>query len=242
MRTRTEAESGREDNTQGFAVVCDRVSFSYASKYSVSREYVLKNLSLTVSRGQLVIIQGPSGAGKSTLLNLLGGLLRAEEGSVEVLGQSLGALRDRELSRFRSDNIGFIFQEPHLDNKRSVLQNVMLPLYFSRRPLSEGRRTALSILKSLNMQDCLQKPVGQLSGGQRQRIAAARALLNGPSLLLADEPFAHLDRDNAAGLTELIFKLREAYNHTVIMTSHYLDEALKPKDAVIFDIKELQSD
>lgn len=226
---------------QNYAVVCDKVSFSYASKYSASREYVLNNLSLTVSRGQLVIIQGPSGSGKSTLLNLLGGLLRADEGQVEVLGRGLKALKDGELSRFRSENIGFIFQEPHLDGKRSVLQNVMLPLYFSRRPLAEGRQKALNILKELNMQDCLHKSVHQLSGGQKQRIAAARALLNGPSLLLADEPFAHLDRENAAGLTELIARLRESYNNTVIMTSHYLDGALKPEDAVILDIKDLQS-
>ncbi|MBQ7503404.1 ATP-binding cassette domain-containing protein [bacterium] len=231
------------ENKQNYAVVCDKVSFSYASGFAVSREFILKKLSLKVSRGQLVIIKGPSGSGKSTLLNLLGGLLQAVEGTVSVSGRSLSSMKDRELSEFRRDNIGFIFQEPHLDKKRSVLQNVMLPLYFGRRSLSEGRAGALKLLKELNMQDYLNKPVSELSGGQKQRIAAARALLNSPSLLLADEPFAHLDRENALGLTELIGNLRESCGNTVIMTSHMTaDEAILPKDAVILNIKELQAD
>lgn len=182
---------------------------------------ILGPLDLSIKRGQCLAVIGPSGSGKSTLLNLIGGLQFCSSGSVSVDGHDLSRWNDEELSRFRNSQVGFIFQSFHLHPSRTVLENLLIPLYFSQSPISQGRQRAQTLLEELGLPDSLNRPVAQLSGGQRQRVAIVRALMCQPTLLLADEPAGNLDEENAAIVLRLLQRLKSEEQVTMCLVTHH---------------------
>ncbi len=176
-------------------------------------------LSGRIARGEFVIVTGRSGAGKSTLLSLMGGLTRPDEGRVTVMDQDLWALSDAERARFRARHIGFVFQFASLIPTLTVLENLLVPASFL--PPGEGgdRKRALELLERVGLPDCADRLPWQLSGGQQKRVAVARALLNRPELLLADEPTADLDEETERAIVDLFLEENRA-GTTVVMVTH----------------------
>lgn len=158
---------------------------------------ILKDLSLEVVPGRWIAITGPSGSGKTTLLSICAGLLRPTEGQVSLFGEKLSGLTDPEISRLRGSRIGLVFQNYHLDDSRSALENILLPSYFGQSNWHEMTGRARKLGERLGLSDHLDKPASVLSGGQRQRVAVCRALLHSPQLILADEPTGALDQETA---------------------------------------------
>lgn len=185
---------------------------------------VLRGIDLHVGKGEIVSIVGPSGAGKTTLLQIMGTLDRADAGTVELDGIDVGKLGSRELSRFRNRNIGFVFQSHQLLNEFTALENIMIPAYISKADSSETRRRAEELLEfvGLSQRSC-HKPL-EMSGGEQQRVAVARALINNPTIIFADEPSGSLDSKNKQELHKLFFDLREHYGQTFVIVTH--DETL----------------
>ena len=185
---------------------------------------VLRGIDLHVGKGEIVSIVGPSGAGKTTLLQIMGTLDRADAGTVELDGIDVGKLGSRELSRFRNRNIGFVFQSHQLLNEFTALENIMIPAYISKADSSETRRRAEELLEFVGLsQRSGHKPL-EMSGGEQQRVAVARALINNPTIIFADEPSGSLDSKNKQELHKLFFDLREHYGHTFVIVTH--DETL----------------
>lgn len=189
--------------------------------------HVLQALDLEVKRGDSLAIIGPSGSGKSTLLNLVGALEKPDAGTVSFEGRDLTSLDDRELAVFRSEKIGFIFQSHHLLPHCTVWENVLLPgLALKTRPGEDVRqKRAEKLLKRVGLLERARFLPWQLSGGERQRVAVARALMNQPALLLADEPTGALDRANAAQLGRLLLELNVEEGVTLMVVTHALDLA-----------------
>lgn len=190
---------------------------------------VLEIATLDVAAGEAVFIKGPSGSGKSTLLNVIGGVLEPTDGTVEVLGNSLGELSAKERDRIRGDEMGFVFQQFNLLPYLSVLQNVLLPLKFSSSKLAkisesgrsaEGEAQRLLQELGLPVDRILNRPVTQLSVGQQQRVAAARALLGWPGLVIADEPTSALDADSRQKFVRLLFEECRRLKATLVFVSH----------------------
>ena len=181
---------------------------------------VLRDLDLEVTRGTILAILGASGSGKSTLLHLAGGLDRADEGAIWVAGRELGALDDEGLARFRSRRMGFVFQFHHLLPEFSALENAMMPALLARRPVAEAREAAGALLERVGLGDRARHRPGELSGGERQRVAVARALVNEPEVVLADEPSGNLDPGNADRLHELLLAVSEERHQTVVVATH----------------------
>ncbi len=181
---------------------------------------VLKGVDIEVSRGEMVAIVGPSGAGKSTLLQILGTLMKSDQGSVFIDGVDISTLKDNKLADFRNNKIGFIFQFHHLLPEFSAIENVMLPALIGGTSRSEAYRDALELLKQIGLEDRIDHKPSQLSGGEQQRVAAARALINRPSLILADEPSGNLDSHNRDELHKLLSMLKEQNNLTVVIVTH----------------------
>ncbi len=187
---------------------------------------VLRGVNLQVAAGESVAIVGPSGSGKSTALNLIGALDRADSGEVIVDGRDVEKLDEEELASYRNTTVGFIFQLHHLLPQCTILENVLVPtLAAAKRDTAAVNARAESLLESVGLEHRLHHRPGELSGGERQRVAVARALINQPKLLLADEPTGALDRTNAARLTELLVELNGAHGVTLIMVTHALDLA-----------------
>lgn len=185
---------------------------------------VLRGIDLHVGKGEIVSIVGPSGAGKTTLLQIMGTLDRADAGTVELDGIDVGKLGSRELSRFRNRNIGFVFQSHQLLNEFTALENIMIPAYISKADSSETRRRAEELLEFVGLsQRSGHKPL-EMSGGEQQRVAVARALINNPTIIFADEPSGSLDSKNKEELHKLFFDLREHYGQTFVIVTH--DETL----------------
>lgn len=186
---------------------------------------VLHDLDLRIAAGETVAILGPSGCGKSTLLNILGALDFADEGEVRVAGQDLRQLDAEGLARFRNETIGFVFQLHHLLPQCTILENVLVPTL--ARPGGAGGREerAKELLEAVGLSRRQGHRPGQLSGGERQRAAVARALINEPKLLLADEPTGALDRVNAAKLADLLLEMNRTHGLPVIMVTHAVDLA-----------------
>ncbi len=185
---------------------------------------VLRGIDLHVGKGEIVSIVGPSGAGKTTLLQIMGTLDRADAGTVELDGIDVGKLGSRELSRFRNRNIGFVFQSHQLLNEFTALENIMIPAYISKADSSETRRRAEELLEFVGLsQRSGHKPL-EMSGGEQQRVAVARALINNPTIIFADEPSGSLDSKNKQELHKLFFDLREHYGQTFVIVTH--DETL----------------
>ncbi|HLT75315.1 MAG TPA: ABC transporter ATP-binding protein [Ohtaekwangia sp.] len=182
---------------------------------------VLKGIDLSVDKGELVAIVGASGAGKSTLLHILGTLDRPDNGKVTMHGRNIFDRSSKELSAFRNKSIGFIFQFHNLLPEFSALENVMIPgLIQNSSGEKEVRRKAIELLQMLGLQDRLEHKPSELSGGEQQRTAVARALINSPDLILADEPSGNLDSKNAVDLHNLFFKLRKDFGHTFVIVTH----------------------
>lgn len=181
---------------------------------------VLQDASLTLSAGQTAAILGPSGSGKSTLLYILGTLDQPTTGSVQMVGQDPFALEQVALSRFRNENIGFIFQDHHLLPQLDVLENTLIPALANGTPDEEAVDRARDLLERVGLADRLEHRPAELSGGERQRVGVARALLNKPSLLLADEPTGNLDRTTARKIAELLLKLQQEENTMLVVVTH----------------------
>lgn len=181
---------------------------------------VLKGVSLTVGRHEIVAVVGASGAGKTTLLQILGSLLQPDSGKVSIRGNDLFALGEKELSRFRNREIGFVFQFHHLLPEFSAFENVCIPGFIAGTKKSEVEKRAHELLKILDLPSREHHKPSQLSGGEKQRVAIARALINNPSVILADEPSGNLDSQNQEELYRLFFSLREQFGHTFVIVTH----------------------
>lgn len=187
---------------------------------SFGQLHILKGVNFSVQRGEIVSIVGRSGAGKSTLLHILGTLDQADQGSLTVRDTDLGRLGARQLAAFRNRHIGFVFQFHHLLPEFTALENVCIPGYIARRPVTEVRRRAAELLDYLGLSQRLEHKPTQLSGGEQQRVAVARALINQPDLLLADEPTGNLDSAAAQDMHQLIRRLRDDYGQTFVIVTH----------------------
>lgn len=181
---------------------------------------VLRGVSLEVADREVVSIVGASGAGKTTLLQIIGTLSRPDSGRVEIDGCDPFALGDRDLSRFRNERIGFVFQFHHLLAEFSAFENVCIPGLIGRRPRAEVERRAGELLDLVGLSARRDHKPGQLSGGEQQRVAIARALINSPAVLLADEPSGNLDSHNRDEIHRLFFELRERLGQTIVIVTH----------------------
>jgi len=181
---------------------------------------VLRGVDLTVDSGEIVSIVGASGAGKTTLLQILGTLALPDAGSLSVGGQSTSGMSRRELSAFRNAHLGFVFQFHRLLPEFNALENVMMPAWIAGQKNSGTRSRATQLLKELGLGHRLDHNPAELSGGEQQRVAVARALMNEPSVLLADEPSGNLDSENASALHDLFFDLRARLGQTIVLVTH----------------------
>ncbi len=198
---------------------------------------VLRDVEWQLAAGETAAILGPSGSGKSTLLNIVGALDHADAGHVKVDGLDLAQLDEKALAAFRNETVGFIFQLHHLLPQCTILENVLLPtLARAGRDRAEVQTRALELLESVGLKHRLNHRPGELSGGERQRVAVARALINQPKLLLADEPTGALDRASAGRLIDLLVELNRARGVTLIVVTHALEIAQRMQR--VFEIAE----
>lgn len=185
---------------------------------------VLKGIDLHIDKGEVVSIVGPSGAGKTTLLQIIGTLDKPDEGTVVVDGIDVGNLSTSKLSDFRNKHIGFVFQFHQLLPEFTAIENVMIPAFIAGRKISEARQRAEELLEFMGLADRANHKPNELSGGEKQRVAVARALVNNPAVILADEPSGSLDSKNKAELHQLFFDLRDKFGQTFVIVTH--DESL----------------
>src|SRR5688572_752239 len=181
---------------------------------------VLKGIDLSIAKGEVVSIVGASGAGKSTLLHILGTLDNPEKGEVHFSGEDLTKLSNTDLARFRNRYIGFIFQFHNLLSEVTALENASLPGLLAGKPEKEVKARATELLSMLHLEHRLQHKPSEMSGGEQQRTAIARALINAPEIIFADEPSGNLDSQNAHELHEIFFKLRQDLNQTFVIVTH----------------------
>lgn len=181
---------------------------------------VLRGVDLTVDAGEIVSIVGASGAGKTTLLQIIGTLDLPDEGTISIDGMSTSGMSRSDLSAFRNKHLGFVFQFHRLLPEFNALENVMMPAWIAGTSDAKGRLRATELLQELGMEHRMEHNPSELSGGEQQRIAVARALMNGPRVLLADEPSGNLDSENAALLHDLFFDLRERLGQTIVIVTH----------------------
>jgi lipoprotein-releasing system ATP-binding protein len=181
---------------------------------------VLKGVSLTISKGEFITIVGASGAGKSTLLHILGTLDRPDKGELNIADTNVFKMNDKQLSAFRNKHIGFVFQFHHLLPEFTALENVCIPAFIAKTNKNSAEKRASELLDFLGLKDRMQHKPSELSGGEQQRVAVARALINNPSVVFADEPSGNLDSANAKDLHQLFFKLREQFNQTFVIVTH----------------------
>lgn len=200
---------------------------------------VLKGIDLTIDKGEIVSIVGPSGAGKTTLLQIMGTLDKPDRGEVYIDGQSVFALKEKELASFRNKHIGFVFQFHQLLPEFTALENVMMPALIAREERKSAEREAGRLLELLNLSDRFDHKPNQLSGGEKQRVAFARALINHPDIILADEPSGSLDSHHKQELHEMIFRLRDLLNQTFVIVTHddtlaqLTDRVIRMRDGVV---------
>jgi lipoprotein-releasing system ATP-binding protein len=192
---------------------------------SYGQLHILKGVDLEVEKGEIVTIVGQSGAGKSSLLNILGTLDRPDSGELFIGDYELSKLSNKNLAAFRNLKIGFIFQFHHLLVEFDALENVCIPAFIAGKPRAEAEKRATELLELLGLADRLKHKPNELSGGEQQRVAVARALINRPALIFADEPSGNLDSTNARELHELFLKLRKEFNQTFVIVTHNEDLA-----------------
>ncbi len=200
-------------------ITCNNVCKQYdiANKQQLS---VLKNVNLEIQQGEVITIVGPSGAGKSTLLHILGLLDRPTSGEVFFEEKNITALRDEEIAMVRNQKIGFVFQFHHLLPEFTALENVVMPALIARKNFSEVEERAKKLLEEVGVAHRASHKPNELSGGEQQRVAVARALMNSPKLVLADEPSGNLDTENATALHKMILDLRKKYQQTFVIVTH----------------------
>ena len=200
-------------------ITAENLNKSYGSLH------VLRDISLTINQGEVVSIVGPSGAGKTTLLQILGTLDRPDSGTLRYGDTEVSKLKEKDLARFRNDHIGFVFQAHHLLPEFTALENVCIPALIKGTPMKEAEARAMELLSVMKVdQRATHKPAA-LSGGEQQRVAVARALMNCPMAILADEPSGNLDTQHARELHQLFFTLRDQYRQTFIIVTHNPDLA-----------------
>ena len=185
---------------------------------------VLKGIDLNIDKGEVVSIVGPSGAGKTTLLQIMGTLDKADSGKIIINGTDIGRLKEKELSAFRNNEIGFVFQFHQLLPEFTALENITIPALIKGLSAGEAKKKALEMLDFLGLKERASHKPSELSGGEKQRVAVARALINNPSVVLADEPSGSLDSKNKEELHNLFFELRDKIGQTFIIVTH--DEGL----------------
>ncbi|MCW3083100.1 MAG: Lipoprotein-releasing system ATP-binding protein LolD [Bacteroidetes bacterium] len=181
---------------------------------------VLKGVSIDIQKGEVISIVGASGAGKTTLLHILGTLDKANNGTLEINGVKIHELNDKKLAEFRNRNIGFVFQFHHLLPEFTALENVCIPAFIAGISKSAAEEKAIELLTFLGLQNRLEHKPSALSGGEQQRVAVARALINNPAVVLADEPSGNLDSATAKELHSLFFTLRQKFNQTFVIVTH----------------------
>jgi putative ABC transport system ATP-binding protein len=180
----------------------------------------LRNIDMTIEKGEFVALMGPSGSGKSTLLHVIAAMDRATSGQVHVLGQDLGQLSERELAAWRNQHVGFVFQNFNLIPVLTALENVEIPLRLTNLSKAERRQHAATALKLVGLEDRMHHYPKQLSGGQEQRVSIARAIVTDPDLILADEPTGNLDAASAKEALRLLEKLNRDFGKTIVMVTH----------------------
>ena len=212
--------------------VCDIVK-----EYKSGEEtlHVLRGLSLEIQRGVSAAISGQSGSGKSTLLNIIGGLEKADGGKVMVGDADITGLPEKNLSRYRSRQVGFIFQFHYLLKDFTALENVMIPAYIAGMQKKQALELARSLLSDVKLDDRAGHYPSQLSGGERQRVAVARSMINDPDIILADEPTGNLDPDNSAAVAELLYAGAEKRGKTLIVVTH--DEKVAGRASIRFTLE-----
>lgn len=181
---------------------------------------ILKGVDFNVGTGEIVSIVGASGAGKSTLLHILGTLDKPDAGEIELLDTKIERLKGDALSNFRNRHIGFVFQFHHLLPEFTALENICIPAFIGGRKRKEAEKAAFALLEMLGIEDRAQHKPAQLSGGEQQRVSVARALVNKPAIILADEPSGNLDSSNADALHRLFVDLRDNFNQTFVIVTH----------------------
>ncbi|GFP74328.1 ABC transporter ATP-binding protein [Clostridium fungisolvens] len=210
--------------------------------YRMGKEKViaLNKVSFNIQDGEFVAIVGPSGSGKSTLMHLVGGLDTPTKGSIEVDGKDIAKLKDKDMAKYRNEKIGFVFQAFNLENTQTALENVMMPLIFSGVGKKERKERALKALELVGLSDKVKHKPTEMSGGQRQRVSIARAIVNNPQIVFADEPTGNLDSKTGENIMNLFQELNDK-GYTIIMVTHNQVEAQKAKrmikimDGVITD-------
>ena len=207
--------------------------------YSYDNLKVLKGVDLNIEKGEFVSIVGASGAGKTTLLHLLGTLDKIQGGSLVINGSETQNLSEKDASNFRNQEIGFVFQFHNLLNEFTALENVCLPAYLNGIAKQDAERKGLNLLELLGLSNRAEHKTDELSGGEQQRVAVARALINSPTILLADEPSGNLDSKNADELHQLFLKLNKEQGQTIVVITHndvladLADRKLEMKDGKI---------
>ncbi|HOU03281.1 MAG TPA: ABC transporter ATP-binding protein [Bacteroidales bacterium] len=202
---------------------------------------VLKGIDLVINEKEVVSIVGASGAGKTTLLQIIGTLDRPDDGTIFYNGSDISKLKGKALASFRNNNIGFVFQFHQLLPEFTALENVCIPAYIAGKNKTEAESRAAELLGFLNLADRLEHKPSELSGGEQQRVAVARALINNPSVILADEPSGNLDSENKSELHKLFFRLRDTFGQTIVIVTHdrqladMSDRILQIKDGMIIN-------
>ncbi len=200
---------------------------------------VLKGIDFSVEEKEIVAVVGPSGAGKTTLLQIIGTLSRPDAGTLEINGNRIEALADQQLATFRNQSIGFVFQFHHLLPEFTALENVCIPAFIRRKSKRDSEKRAKELLDYLSLSERYHHKPAELSGGEKQRVAVARALMNKPDVILADEPSGNLDSENQEELHRLFFELRDQFGQTFVIVTHdnhlaeMSDRIVQMKDGLI---------
>lgn len=208
---------------------------------------VLKDIDLTIQKGEIVSIVGPSGAGKTTLLQIIGTLDRPDTGSVIIDGIDTTTLSQKKLSDFRNRHIGFVFQFHQLLPEFTAIENIMIPAYIAGVNTKEARHRAEELLQFMGLSDRTKHKPNELSGGEKQRVAVARALINNPDVILADEPSGSLDSKNKEELHQLFFDLRDKYGQTFVIVTHdeglasITDRTIHMRDGILEHLETLEN-